>query len=187
MKRTFFNWTASLDAAGRKAALARPAQRTEGRVVDVVREIFEDVRARGGQAVTDWSLKLDKAPPRRIAITPDVVSEARNALAPADARSLRIAAENVRVFHQMTKPVDSAWVETTPGVKSRLVWRPIGAAGLYVPGGSGAPVLFPADAGHSGGRSGGAGARRRDPAIEDGGVHPAMIWPPPRPVSTPCG
>jgi histidinol dehydrogenase len=40
----------------------------------VVREIFDDVRARGGQAVTDWSLKLDKAAPRRIAITPDVVS-----------------------------------------------------------------------------------------------------------------
>ena len=176
MKRV--DW-ASLDAAGRKAALARPTQRTEGRVVDVVREIFEDVRARGGQAVTDWSLKLDKAAPRRIAITPDVVSEARNALAPADTRSLRIAAENVRVFHQMTKPSDTAWVETTPGVKSRLVWRPIGAAGLYVPGGS-APLFssllmlaIPA---------GVAGVRERvavTPPSKDfpnsGGVHPAMI------------
>jgi len=176
MKRV--DW-ASLDSAGRKAALARPTQRTEGRVVDVVREIFEDVRARGGQAVTDWSLKLDKAAPRRIAITPDVVSEARNALAPADTRSLRIAAENVRVFHQMTKPSDTAWVETTPGVKSRLVWRPIGAAGLYVPGGS-APLFssllmlaIPA---------GVAGVRERvavTPPSKDfpnsGGVHPAMI------------
>lgn len=166
---------ASLDSAGRKAALARPTQRTEGRVVDVVREIFEDVRARGGQAVTDWSLKLDKAAPRRIAITPDVVSEARKDLAPADTRSLRIAAENVRVFHQMTKPADSAWVETTPGVKSRLVWRAIGAAGLYVPGGS-APLFssllmlaIPA---------GVAGVRERvavTPPSKDGGVHPAMI------------
>jgi histidinol dehydrogenase len=166
---------ASLDAAGRKAALARPTQRTESRVVDVVREIFEDVRARGGQAVADWSLKLDKAAPRRIAITPDVVSEARKDLAPADTRSLRIAAENVRVFHQMTKPIDTAWVETTPGVKSRLVWRPVGAAGLYVPGGS-APLFssllmlaIPA---------GVAGVRERvavTPPSKDGGVHPAMI------------
>ncbi|NBW07539.1 MAG: histidinol dehydrogenase [Caulobacteraceae bacterium] len=166
---------ASLDAAGRKAALARPTQRTEGRVVDVVREIFEDVRARGGQAVTDWSLKLDKAAPRRIAITPETVAEARNALAPADTRSLRIAAENVRVFHQMTKPADTPFVETTPGVKSRLVWRPIGAAGLYVPGGS-APLFssllmlaIPA---------GVAGVRERvavTPPAKDRGVHPAMI------------
>ncbi|HAJ01884.1 MAG TPA: histidinol dehydrogenase, partial [Brevundimonas sp.] len=51
-------------------------------------------------------------------------------------RALRIAAENVRIFHQATRPDDTNWVETTPGVRSRLVWRPIASAGLYVPGGS---------------------------------------------------
>ena len=165
----------SLDAAGRKAALARPRQRTEARVTDVVREIFDDVQARGGRAVTDWSLKLDKAPPRRIAINPDAVAEARNTLAPADSRAIRIAAENVRVFHEMTKPADTAWIETTPGVRSKLVWRPIGAAGLYVPGGS-APLFssllmlaIPAAV---------AGVGRRiavTPPSKDGGAHPAMI------------
>jgi len=172
MKR--LDW-ASLDAAGRKAALARPRQRMEARVTDVVREIFEDVQARGGQAVTDWAVKLDKAPPRRIAITPDAVAEARNALAPADARSIRIAAENIRVFHEMTRPADTAWVETTPGVKSKLVWRPIRAAGLYVPGGT-APLFssllmlaIPAAV---------AGVSERiavTPPSKDGSAHPAMI------------
>jgi len=165
----------SLDAAGRKAALARPRQRTEARVTDVVREIFDDVQTRGGRAVTDWSLKLDKAPPCRIAINPDAVAEARNTLAPADSRAIRIAAENVRVFHEMTKPADTAWIETTPGVRSKLVWRPIGAAGLYVPGGS-APLFssllmlaIPAAV---------AGVGRRiavTPPSKDGGAHPAMI------------
>ncbi|WP_421729985.1 histidinol dehydrogenase [Brevundimonas sp.] len=172
MKR--LDW-ASLDAAGRKAALARPRQRTEARVTDVVREIFDDVQARGGQAVTDWAVKLDKAPPRRIAITPDAVAEARNALAPADARSIRIAAENIRVFHEMTRPADTVWIETTPGVKSRLVWRPIRAAGLYVPGGT-APLFssllmlaIPAAV---------AGVGQRiavTPPSKDGSAHPAMI------------
>jgi len=172
MKR--LDW-ASLDVAGRKAALARPRQRTEARVTDVVREIFDDVQARGGQAVTDWAVKLDKAPPRRIAITPDAVAEARNALAPADARSIRIAAENIRVFHEMTRPADTAWIETTPGVKSRLVWRPIRAAGLYVPGGT-APLFssllmlaIPAAV---------AGVGERiavTPPSKDGSAHPAMI------------
>jgi histidinol dehydrogenase len=60
-------------------------------------------------------------------------------------------------------------------VKSRLVWRPIGAAGLYVPGGS-APLFssllmlaIPAAV---------AGVRERvavTPPSKDGGVHPAMI------------
>ena len=39
MKRIDWN---QLDAAGRKAALARPQRRTEGFVTGVVREIFDD-------------------------------------------------------------------------------------------------------------------------------------------------
>ena len=97
------DWS-SLDAAGKKAALARPAQRTAGAVTEVVRTILDAVRQRGGEAVTEWCLKLDKAPPRRIAITPGAIAEARNALPPADTRALRMAADNIRVFHQSTRP-----------------------------------------------------------------------------------
>jgi histidinol dehydrogenase len=168
------DWT-TLSAPEQREALARPAQRTEARVTDTVRAIFDDVQARGAAAVADWSLKLDGAAPRRIALTPDVVREARAALPPADTRALRIAAENVRIFHQATRPDDTNWVETTPGVRSRLVWRPIASAGLYVPGGS-APLFssllmqaIPA---------GVAGVARRvavTPPAKDGGVHPAMI------------
>lgn len=168
------DWS-SLDAAGKAAALARPAQRTAGDVTDVVRTILDDVRARGGAAVTDWCLKLDKAPPRRIAITPEIVAEARNALPPADVRALRMAADNIRVFHQATRPEDTDFVETTPGVRSKLAWRPIASAGLYIPGGT-APLFssllmlaIPA---------GVAGVGERvavTPPSKDGGVHPAMI------------
>ena len=168
------DWSA-LDAAGRREALARPARRTEARVSDVVREIFDDVRTRGGSAVVDWSLKLDGAAPRRVAIAPEVVAAARAALPPSATHSLRIAAENVRIFHQATRPDDGPWVETTPGVRSRLVWRPIGSAGLYVPGGT-APLFssllmlaIPA---------GVAGVGRRvavTPPSKDSDPHPAMI------------
>ncbi|WP_309629887.1 histidinol dehydrogenase [Brevundimonas sp.] len=168
------DWS-SLDAAGRKDALARPKRRSETSVGDVVRAIFDDVQARGGAAVTEWAIKLDGAPPRRIAITDAVVAEARNALPPADTRALRVAAENVRVFHQATIPEDSRLIETTPGVTSRIVWRPIGAAGLYVPGGT-APLFssllmlaIPA---------GVAGVTTRvavTPPSKDGTAHPAMI------------
>ena len=54
----------SLDAAGRREALARPKRRSETRVGDVVRAIFDDVEARGGEAVAEWAIKLDGAPPR---------------------------------------------------------------------------------------------------------------------------
>lgn len=168
------DWS-SLDADGRRAALARPQRRTETRVADGVRTIFNDVQARGGAAVTDWSVKLDGAAPRRIAITRDTVAAARNRLSPADTRAITMAAANIRVFHQLTVPVDSAIIETTPGVRSQLVWRPIASAGLYVPGGS-APLFssllmlaIPATA---------AGVERRvavTPPTKDGDAHPAMI------------
>jgi histidinol dehydrogenase len=166
---------ASLDAAGQRATLARPSRRSEAQVTDVVRAIFDDVEARGGQAVIDWAVKLDGHAPRRVAITEAVVAEARQALPPADVRAIRVAADNVRVFHEATIPEDSALVETTPGVTSRLVWRPIGAAGLYVPGGT-APLFssllmlaIPAAV---------AGVSERvavTPPGRDGSVHPAMI------------
>lgn len=172
MKRIDWN---KLDAAERKAALARPQQRTEGFVTSVVREIFDDVQTRGGQAVTDWAIKLDGAAPRRVAITEKAAAEARADLPPAAARALRVAADNVRVFHAATRPEDTAFIETTQGVKSKLVWRPIGSAGLYVPGGT-APLFssllmlaIPA---------GVAGVGRRvavTPPSKDGSVHPAMI------------
>ena len=172
MKRIDWN---KLDAAKRKAALARPQQRTEGFVTSVVREIFDDVQTRGGQAVTDWAIKLDGAAPRRMAITEKAAAEARADLPPAAARALRVAADNVRVFHAATRPEDTAFIETTPGVKSKLVWRAIGSAGLYVPGGT-APLFssllmlaIPA---------GVAGVGRRvavTPPSKDGSVHPAMI------------
>lgn len=168
------DWS-SLDEAGKTAALARPARRTSGDVTGVVREVLDDVRERGGAAVVDWCLRLDKAPPRRIAITEQAVAEARNALPPADTRALRMAAENVRIFHQATRPEDTPFVETSPGVRSKLAWRPIASAGLYVPGGT-APLFssllmlaIPA---------GVAGVRERiavTPPNRDGGVHPAMI------------
>jgi histidinol dehydrogenase len=166
----------TLDADGRREALARPSRRTENRVADVVREILDDVRARGGAAVADWSLKLDGFAPRRIAITPEAVAVARDALPPTATRALRIAADNVRVFHQATRPEDSPWIETTPGVRSRLVWRPIGAAGLYVPGGT-APLFSSLLMQAIPAAVAGVGERVAvTPPSKDGGAHPAMIY-----------
>lgn len=168
------DWS-SLDAEGRRAALARPARRTDSVVTEVVRTLFEDVERRGGAAVHDWALRIDGHAPRRLVLTDDVVAGARSALPPADTRALRVAADNIRVFHQATRPEDTDWIETAPGVRSRLVWRPLETVGLYAPGGT-APLFssllmqaIPAQV---------AGVRRCvavTPPDRSGGVHPAMI------------
>lgn len=168
------DWS-SLDAEGRRVALARPARRTDADVVGIVRRIFDDVSLRGGAAVHDWALRIDGHAPRRLALTDEAVAGARAALPPADTRALRVAADNIRVFHQATRPESTDWIETSAGVRSRLVWRPLDTVGLYVPGGT-APLFssllmqaIPAQV---------AGVRRCvavTPPDRSGDVHPAMI------------
>ncbi len=133
------DWS-ELTAAERDAALARPAQRRDEAVVGVVKRIFDDVEARGDAAVVEWATRLDKSPPRRVDLTDDFVAAARAAVEPADLEALELARANVQAFHEATRPAESGWTETTPGVKSRRVWRPIPTAGLYVPGGT-APLF----------------------------------------------
>ena len=133
-----FDWSA-LSADERAAALARPAQRTDARVRDVVRRIFDEVEAQGEAAVVRWSNELDGAPPRRL----DVASAFRrieSAVDPADLEALRFAADNIRRFHSETAPSAGPSVQTTQGVRSQRVWRPIRTAGLYAPGGT-APLF----------------------------------------------
>ena len=108
------DWS-SLDEAGRRDALARPARRTDASVSDAVRQIFDDIQDRGEAALNDWCVKLDRAPPRRLAITPEVVAEARAAVTPEDEAALKTAADNVRRFHEATKPADSDWIERCSG------------------------------------------------------------------------
>jgi histidinol dehydrogenase len=169
-----FEWSA-LDEAQKREALARPSQRVGADVTGVVLEIMEDVAKRGGEALIEWCIKLDGAPPRRIPINEGTVKAARNDLAPADTRAIRMAAENIRIFHEAIKPSDSALIETAKGVRSKLVWRAINTAGLYVPGGT-APLFssllmqaIPAQV---------AGVKTRvavTPPTRNGRVHPAMI------------
>ncbi len=168
------DWS-ELSRSERTTALARPAQRRDESVVGVVKRIFDDVESRGDAAVAEWATKLDGSPPQRLALTASVVDAARAAVEPADLQALELARANVQVFHDATRPVDGDWTVTTPGVKSRRVWRPISTAGLYVPGGT-APLFstllmlaIPAAV------AGVPTVAAVTPPSKDGGVHPMVI------------
>ena len=47
-----------------------------------------------------------------------------------------MAYANIEKFHEAQKELGDVDVETMPGVRCRRVSRPIGAVGLYVPGGT---------------------------------------------------
>jgi histidinol dehydrogenase len=123
----------TLDMSGRAEALARPAQRSGTALKAQVRAIVERVRARGWSAVVAEAERIDGAAPRLEPVAP-AAQAARRLLRPGEVEAVELAARNIALFHERTRPADQE-VETLPGLRVRKVWRPIDRIGLYVPGG----------------------------------------------------
>ncbi|MFN3388070.1 MAG: histidinol dehydrogenase, partial [Allosphingosinicella sp.] len=120
MKRLVWS---ELDAAGRTAALARPAGRSDPALVAAVRAIVEDVRAGGWDALALIAQRIDGAPPRLVPVARGA-AEAREALTAEERGAIELAARNIARFHEGSLPAEHA-VETMPGVTVRKVWRAI--------------------------------------------------------------
>ncbi|MFT4089733.1 MAG: histidinol dehydrogenase [Asticcacaulis sp.] len=169
-----FVWK-DLNAAEKKAALARPENRRDERVLSTVKTIFDDVETRGFAAVNDWAIKLDGHGAERIDLTSARVDAARAQLTATDLEAMELAVEHVRAFHQAELPSDGPVIAPAAGLSLQRVYRPITTTGLYVPGGT-APLFstlimtaVPALV---------AGVPNRvcvTPPSKDGSLHPMMI------------
>lgn len=125
----------SLDGPGRRDALRRPQFQLEPHVQRLVREVIERVRRDGDAAVREFTERFDKVWLESSAVTPAEFAAARRLLTPAQIATLERAIVNLERFHerQVLKPFA---LETEQGVRCEEVIRPIGAVGLYVPGGN---------------------------------------------------
>jgi histidinol dehydrogenase len=89
--------------------------------MSAVAEILEDVRARGDDAVRDWSLRFDGVEPARATPGDELPEEAVLALA-----------DRVRRWHALQRPADVR-LEVEPGVELERRWVPLKSVGIYVP------------------------------------------------------
>ena len=122
------------DPAAVVAALREPA--APGLDIErTVREILDDVRARGDDAVRAHALRLDGVEPApRYGVPPSVLRAALAAAAPELRGALELAAANIRAYHSRELPL--AWRQTL--AQGQVVGQEIvalGVAGMYVPGG----------------------------------------------------
>ena len=106
-------------------------------VADTVRAILADVRKRGDEALAELSEKFDGYQLANDAdwrIDAETCRAAFDSLSPELRAALQTAAARITAYHAAQKPEDRDYTDAQ-GVRLGAVWRPVDAAGLYVPGG----------------------------------------------------
>ena len=105
-------------------------------VAAAVREVVERVRKEGDPAVLEYTEKFDKAKLtlKDMKVSPDDIRDAYSKVEPKKVEALKLAAQNIRAFHE--KQRINSWVnQESDGVILGQLARPIRSAGIYVPGG----------------------------------------------------
>jgi histidinol dehydrogenase len=127
-----------LSAEEQRYALERPAVRATAELVTTVRQIIDEVRHGGDEALRKLTARYDRVELETFKVDREEIDAARLAIGEAARRAIATAVANVRRFHaaQISAPIR---VETADGVVCERVTRPIGSVGLYVPAG-GAPL-----------------------------------------------
>ncbi|HRE52408.1 MAG TPA: histidinol dehydrogenase [Flavitalea sp.] len=139
-----------------------------------VKAIMEEVRENGDAAVKKYTARFDGAELNQLQVTAAEIDTASGAIASELFDAIKLAASNIRKFHEQQRQ-DAGPVETMPGV---VCWRrntPIEKVGLYIPGGT-APLFstvlmlaIPASI---------AGCKEIvlcTPPARDGSIHPAIL------------
>src|ERR1700720_3075919 len=124
--------------AGFRQLLA--AKRESAADVDaVVAPIIDDVAARGDAALIDYTRRFDgmDLAAGGLRLTAQEIADGAAAAAPETVAALRVAAERIESFHRRQLPAPIDYVDEL-GVRLAARWRPVAAAGLYVPGGTAA-------------------------------------------------
>ncbi|EGD59661.1 histidinol dehydrogenase [Novosphingobium nitrogenifigens DSM 19370] len=107
---------------------------------DVARDvaaIIADVRARGDEALAEYSERFDRFAPQSEAdwrIAPEACREAFDALTPDLRAALELAAQRITAYHEAQLPQNRDYTDEH-GIRLGAIWRGVDGAGLYVPGG----------------------------------------------------
>jgi histidinol dehydrogenase len=99
-----------------------------------VLRLLTDVRQRGDAALRDWTQRIDGVSLEDLAIPPQDLAAAYEALAPDLRHAMQVSIERVRAFHH--KQPTGSWLDWSPdgGALGQIV-RPLERVGVYAPGG----------------------------------------------------
>jgi histidinol dehydrogenase len=120
-------------------ALLETKRETEADVDDAVRAILAQVREKGDEAVIAYTKEFDgfDLTAETMAVSVDEIGAAKDATDPEVIKALELAAGRIADFHKRQAPEGQDYTDEA-GLRLGSRWRPLSAAGLYVPGGTAA-------------------------------------------------
>jgi histidinol dehydrogenase len=120
-------------------ALLAAKRESDADVDAAVAAIIDDVAGRGDAALVEYTNRFDRVALTRdqLRLSPSEISTIGDRAAPETVAALRLAAERIESFHRRQLPEGIDYVDHA-GVRLSQRWRPVAAAGLYVPGGTAA-------------------------------------------------
>ncbi|HSO77247.1 MAG TPA: histidinol dehydrogenase [Bacteroidales bacterium] len=121
------------------AALSLRPQKEAADLDNIVRNVFDDVKRKGDEALFHYTQKFDGV--KLSSLTPDrsMLESCYNSVTPSLREAIRLSASNIEFFHSSQTDAVKV-IETSPGVFCRTESRPVEKVGLYIPGGT-APLF----------------------------------------------
>jgi histidinol dehydrogenase len=117
--------------------LAKRSVALDAELMSIVGAIVDDVRARGDEALIDYTARFDKVELKQIRVSEEELQRCAAGVDERVRRALRETIENVREFHE--QQVEESWtIEPRAGVQLGQRITPLERVGLYVPGGTAA-------------------------------------------------
>jgi histidinol dehydrogenase len=125
------------DFEARFARIVEARREADSDVAGQVAAILQAVKARGDAALIEYTQRFDGyalADNSDWVVTRARCKEAYDGLEPSLRDALELAAARIRAYHEAQLPANRDYVDAA-GVRLGAIWRPVDAAGLYVPGG----------------------------------------------------
>jgi len=119
-----------------KAILQERSQKDLTKYKDTARQIIEEVKKKGDQALLEYTSRYDKVELNQdqIEVEKREINQALDRVDRAFLKSLKKAAENIKKFHQKQKEYSWQTHDLPVRITGQVV-RPLERAGIYVPGG----------------------------------------------------
>jgi histidinol dehydrogenase len=98
-----------------------------------VRDILDDVMKQGDKAVLKYTRVFDFAGTKKLAISPQEITELADRADKKITKALGIAAKRIKTFHE--KQREKSWAYSRDGATLGQIIMPIERVGVYIPGG----------------------------------------------------